>query len=88
MIDFDWWVVIVTYELYANAHGFAIQILERWFEGGKTALDNTQYFLSNETPCQVQKAQSDMYYNPPTIQCYLMAYFDHQKSQQSFRCII
>ncbi len=49
MIDFDWWVVIVTYALCANAHGFAIQTLERWFEDGKVALDNTQYFLSNET---------------------------------------
>ncbi len=35
------------------------------FVGGKVALDSTQYFLSRETWCQVQKVQLNMYYNPP-----------------------
>jgi hypothetical protein len=60
------------------------KVVWRW----KVALDNTQYFLSNETRFQLQKAQLDMFYNPPTIHCSLMVYFDHQKLQQSFRWII
>ncbi len=34
------------------------------------------------------KSMIKVYYNPPTIHCYLEFYFDHQKIQQSFRYII
>jgi hypothetical protein len=87
MIHFDCWIIIVIYALCANAHGFAIQILARYYVAAKVALDSTQYFLSHETGCQGQKVQLDMYYNPPRIHCCLMVYFDHQNIQQSLRCI-